>query len=73
VRGSGAVWLDDARAVYLHDGGLYLLDTRTGASRKLASPPERSAYRVVAVAQDGRNLYVVREINEGDIKMLEMR
>jgi hypothetical protein len=73
VRGSGAVWLDAARAVYLHDGGLYLLDTRTGASRKLASPPERSVYRVVAVAQDCRNLYVVREINEGDIKMLEMR
>ena len=73
ARGSGAVWLDDARAVYLHDGGLYLLDTRTGASRKLASPPERSTYRVVAVARDGRNLYVVREINEGDIKMLEMQ
>jgi eukaryotic-like serine/threonine-protein kinase len=73
VRGSGAVWLDDVRAVYLHDGGLYLLDTRNGVSRKLASPPERSAYRVVAVAQDGRNLYVVREINEGDIKMLEMQ
>ena len=63
MRGSGAVWLDNARAVYLHDGGLYLLDTRNGVARKLASPPERSAYRVVAVAQDGRNLYVVREIN----------
>jgi Tol biopolymer transport system component len=73
ARGSGAVWLDTVRAVYLHDGGLYLLDTRTGASRKLGAPPERSAYRVVAVAQDGRNLYVVREINEGDIKMLEMQ
>ena len=73
LRGSGAVWLDDARAVYLHEGGLYLLDTRTGASRKLAAPPERSVYRVVSAARDGRNLYVVREINEGDIKMLEMQ
>jgi serine/threonine protein kinase/Tol biopolymer transport system component len=73
VSGAGAVWLDDARAVFLHEGSLYLLDTRTGTSRKLASPPERSAYRVVSVAKDGRNLYVVREINEGDIKMLEMR
>jgi serine/threonine protein kinase/Tol biopolymer transport system component len=73
VSGTGAVWLDDDRAVYLHDGSLWLLDVRSGASRRLLSPPERSVYKVVAAARDGRSLYVVREINEGDVKMLDMR
>jgi serine/threonine protein kinase/Tol biopolymer transport system component len=73
VSGNGPVWLDDAHAIFLRDGSLELLDTATGASRKLMSPPERSAFKVVAVARDGRSLFVVREIDEGDIKMLEMR
>jgi len=73
VSGSGAVWVDDARAIFVRDGDLDLLDIRTGASQKLASPPERSAFTLVAVARDGRNLFVVRELDEGDIKMLEMR
>jgi hypothetical protein len=73
VSGNGAVWVDDSRAIFLRNGSLELLDTRTGAARKLMSPPERSAFTVVAVSRDGRDLFVVREINEGDIKMLEMR
>jgi serine/threonine protein kinase/Tol biopolymer transport system component len=73
VSGNGAVWVDDARAIFLRNGSLELLDTRTGAAQKLMSPPERSAFTVVAVSRDGSNLFVVREINEGDIKMLEMR
>jgi serine/threonine protein kinase/Tol biopolymer transport system component len=71
--GSGAVWWDDARAVYLHDGSVYLLDVRSGAARKLASPPERSAFKVVSVSRDGRSLFAVLESNEGEIAMLEMR
>ena len=73
LSGSGAVWLDDDRAVYLRDGSLHLLDVRTGTAHLLASPAERSSFKVVAVSQNGGALFVVREINEGDIKMLEMR
>jgi Tol biopolymer transport system component len=73
VSGNSPVWVDDGRAIFLLDGSLELLDTRTGAAHRLMSPPERSAFKVVAVSRDGRDLFVVREIDEGDIKMLEMR
>jgi eukaryotic-like serine/threonine-protein kinase len=73
VSGDSPQWVDDARAIFLLDGSLELLDTRTGAAHNLMSPPERSAFKVVAVSRDGRDLFVVREIDEGDIKMLEMR
>ena len=73
VSGNWPVWVDDTRAIFLRDGGLEILDTGSGATVKLLSPPERSAFKVVSVARDGRSLFVVREIDEGDIKMLEMR
>jgi serine/threonine protein kinase/Tol biopolymer transport system component len=72
-RANGVVWLDDHRLVYLDQGSLFLLDTRNEQSRKLLSPQDRSRFTVVSVARDGRALYVVSEIDEGDVKMLEMR
>ena len=72
-RANGVVWLDDHRLVYLDQGGLFLLDTRNEQSRKLLAPQDRSRFAVVSVARDGRALYVVSEIDEGDVKMLEMR
>ncbi|HEY2739470.1 MAG TPA: protein kinase [Thermoanaerobaculia bacterium] len=73
ANGNGPAWVDDDRAIFIHDGSLEILDTRTGVAQKLMAPPERSAFKVVAVARDGHYLFAVREIDEGDIKMLEMR
>jgi serine/threonine protein kinase/Tol biopolymer transport system component len=71
--GRGPFWLPDSRqAVYLSDGALNLLDTRTKATKKLLAPPPGSTFISARPAGDGRSLYFVRAIDEGDIGLVSL-
>jgi len=71
--GRGPFWLPDSRqAVYLNEGVLALLDTRTKATRRLLTPPPGSTFVSVRPAADGRALYIVRAIDEGDIGLVSL-
>ena len=71
--GRGPFWLPDSRqAVYLNDGVLSLVDTRTKATKKLLAPPPGSTFAFVRPAADGRSLDLVRAIDEGDIGLVSL-
>jgi Tol biopolymer transport system component len=68
------VWLPDGRRlVYGDGGGIWMLDTRTRASRELLTPSASSAVNLASVAPDGKSLYVVRTFDEGDLWMLTLQ
>ncbi|HEX6903028.1 MAG TPA: protein kinase [Thermoanaerobaculia bacterium] len=61
-------WLHDGRnLVYLHEGKIFALDSRTKASRQLLAPPVGSSFVGLDVAPDDRALYVVRADDQGEI------
>jgi serine/threonine protein kinase len=62
------VWLHDGqRLLYIHDGKLMVVDTRTGTSSELFKPAGKSELKAVCPSPDDRVLYTVRATQEGDI------
>jgi serine/threonine protein kinase/Tol biopolymer transport system component len=73
ARGRGPFWLADSRRlVYLDEGAVFLLDTRTRESRKALEPPPGSTFLYARPSPDGRSLYVVRATEEGDIGLVAL-
>jgi eukaryotic-like serine/threonine-protein kinase len=67
-RGGAPVWLHDSRRLlYLDEGKVFLLDSRSHQSRQLLAPPPNSTFLRVTVAPGDRFLYLVRASDEGDV------
>jgi serine/threonine protein kinase/Tol biopolymer transport system component len=72
-RGNEAAWLSDGRhIVYVDDGKVLVVDSRTRQSRELLRPAQAAAYLSVSIAPGDRALYVVRSTREGDIGMVTL-
>jgi serine/threonine protein kinase len=70
-RGRSPVWMHDGqRILYLDQGMVRVLDSRTHASRDLLIPPAGSSYDGLDLSPDDRTLYLGRMTPEGDIWML---
>jgi serine/threonine protein kinase/Tol biopolymer transport system component len=70
-RGANPVWLrDDRRLLYIEAGKVLAFDTRTYETREVLAPPPSSEYLAVSASPDGRSLFAVRAVEEGDIWLL---
>jgi serine/threonine protein kinase/Tol biopolymer transport system component len=70
-RGSNPVWLQDGRRLlYIEAGKVLAFDSRTYETREILAPPPSSAYLSASTSPDGRSLFAVRAVEEGDIWLL---
>jgi serine/threonine protein kinase/Tol biopolymer transport system component len=66
-------WLHDSRTLlYLRDGKIFRCDLRRKDPRLLLDPPPDSVFTSLSVGPDGRMLYTVRRVTEGDVWMLTL-
>jgi Tol biopolymer transport system component len=66
-------WLGDSRRlVYIHDGALHLVDTRTKASREIYRPPVGSIADM-SVAHDDGAIYFILRRDEGNVWLATLR
>jgi eukaryotic-like serine/threonine-protein kinase len=73
-RGYNPVWLRDGRRLlYLEAGKILAFDTLTNEARDVLAPPPHSAYELVTTSPDGRSLFAVRAVDDGDIWLLTLR
>jgi len=73
-RGTTPAWLPDSRRlVYLDGGRLFLLDATARRAREIAAPPLGSTFTKAVVSLDGRNLFLVRSTDEGNIGLLTLQ
>ncbi len=70
--GMDPVWLsDDRRLLFSHDGGIDLLDSRTGRTHPVLSvAPQSVAKRGFAVSADDRLIYFSQTTTEADVWLL---
>jgi serine/threonine protein kinase/Tol biopolymer transport system component len=72
-RGSNPVWLRDGRRLlYFEAGKILALDSQTYETREVLAPPPSSVYMSVSASPDGRSLFAVRAVDEGDIWLLTL-
>jgi serine/threonine protein kinase len=70
-RGRSPIWMHDGqRILYLDQGKVRVLDSRTRESRDVLAPPAGSSYDGLDLGPDDRTLYLGRMTPEGDICML---
>jgi serine/threonine protein kinase len=70
-RGGSPVWMQDGRRIlYLDQGKVRVLDSRTRESRDMLAPSAGSSYEDLDISPDDRTLYLGRMTPEGDIWML---
>ncbi|HWM95396.1 MAG TPA: protein kinase [Thermoanaerobaculia bacterium] len=70
-RGFNPVWLPDGRRLlYVEAGKVLAFDTLTNEAREVLVPPPHSAYDAPSTSPDGRTLFAVRAVDEGDIWLL---
>ena len=73
-RGRNPVWLRDNRTIlYLDEGKIFALDSRTRKTWPVLAPPSNSVLLGFSVSPDQRTLYTVRDFDEGDIWMATIR
>jgi Tol biopolymer transport system component len=66
-------WLHDSRTLlYLRDGKIFRCDLRRKDPRLLLDPLPDSVFTSLSVGPDGRMLYTVRRVTEGDVWMLTL-
>ncbi len=71
--GSTPFWLAGGRTlVFLDEGRVHAVDTLTRRRWELIAPAPDSALFSVSASPDGRGLYTVRILHEGDVVMLAM-
>jgi serine/threonine protein kinase/Tol biopolymer transport system component len=71
--GSTPFWLSDGRTLVFLDGGrVHAVDTFTRRRWELMAPAPDSDLFSVSASPDGRELYTVRILHEGDVVMLTM-
>ncbi|HYN21107.1 MAG TPA: protein kinase, partial [Thermoanaerobaculia bacterium] len=75
LTGSGdrPIWLASLPVLfYIDSGAVQLYDLREKLGRTLLTAPPSSAYTFASPSRDGRRLYVVRRIDEGDVWMINL-
>ena len=66
-------WLGDGRRLmYIRDGALHLIDTRTGSSREIYRPPA-GAITDLSVSHDDRAIYFIPRRDEGNIWLASLK
>jgi serine/threonine protein kinase/Tol biopolymer transport system component len=71
--GGNPVWFAGRPLLlYVDAGAVHLYDLRRKASRKLLEPSPSSAYLFASPSRDGRRLYLVRRLDEGDVWRLSL-
>jgi hypothetical protein len=71
VPGHGFSWLEDGRRLlFLEQGKVRGLDSRTKLTWEIAAPAPNSSYTHLSVTRDDRGLFLVRAVEEGDIGVL---
>ncbi len=69
--GGWPVWLKDSRRLlFLHQGKLQVLDTRTGRTREVFSPAPHEVDSRFALSRDNTRLYFGQVITEADIWLM---
>ena len=69
-RGHEPVWLPDGRAfLFIDQGKVFLFDVRSRQVREVLVPPPSASFSLARVARDGRSLYSLLRIEDGDIGM----
>jgi serine/threonine protein kinase len=69
-RGLNPVWLPDGGAfLFLDQGKVFTLDVRSRQIQELLAPPPSSSVLLARVTRDGRSLYSLQAIEDGDICM----
>ena len=72
--GSVPVWLHDNRTLlYLQEGKIFIRDLRAKAPSLLLAPPPSSVFKAVTVSPDDRDLYAVRDTDDGDLWMITLK
>jgi serine/threonine protein kinase/Tol biopolymer transport system component len=73
-RGTNPVWMrDDRWILYVDEGAVRALDSRTKETRLVLAPPAGASYDGLGVSPDGRTLYLGRTAPpEGDVWMLSV-
>ncbi len=75
--GAGPVWLHDSRTLLFLQGEdrdrIAAADTRTGQAREVLAAPAGESFLSLSTSPDDRELYFVRETDEADLWMIEMR
>ena len=72
--GFGASWLGDSRSLlYLEQESLKRIDVETRQPRELLAAPPDSSFQRVRASRDGRNLFLVRDVDEGDLWMVTLK
>jgi eukaryotic-like serine/threonine-protein kinase len=63
-----AVWLGDSRtALYISDGKVMTVDAESRIPRELYTSPTNSELKAACASPDGRAIYIVHSMQEGDI------
>jgi Tol biopolymer transport system component len=74
VAGEWPRFVGGSRFLHFHrDGAIHAFDRRTRRSWRVVAPPEGSVFNHLAPTQDGRTLYTVRILNEGDVWLMDQR
>lgn len=61
-------FLPDSRSVlYIGDGKIMIADVKNHSSRELFTPRSESELHAVSASRDGKVIYIVRRIQEGDV------
>jgi Tol biopolymer transport system component len=71
--GGGPCWASDSRRLLYYVGNtIFVLDTRTGRSLQVLTPPPGSDLNDYSLSPDGRTLYAARSTDEGSIWLLTL-
>jgi len=63
-----AVWLGDSRTVlYISDGKVMIVDAESRIPRELYASPANAELKAACASPDGRAIYIVHSMQEGDI------
>jgi serine/threonine protein kinase/Tol biopolymer transport system component len=69
-QGSDPKWLPDGRTLLLfRDKEIWSFDTRTRLARKVLAPPEYSGFQDFVVGPGGRDLILIRTVEDADVWM----
>ena len=64
---------DSRRLLYLNEGKVRVLDSRTKETQDVLIPPAGSSFKGLDLSPDERTLYLGRATPEGDVCMLAAR
>ncbi|HET9225773.1 MAG TPA: LpqB family beta-propeller domain-containing protein, partial [Thermoanaerobaculia bacterium] len=74
VAGEWPRFVGDGRILlFYRNGAIHAFERRTRRSWQVAGPPEGSVFNHVSAARDGRTLYTVRTLSEGDVWLMDQR